>query len=302
MDDADANGHGDHELAPLPAGIALLPRPDLGAPPIDTLAAAICHAEPADAALPCLGLEYRQYETGAGEADLRDLPPAHQRWLPGPAAEAIDALVVELVVGHPLRPDLLQALLRELLVNAVGHRSYAPPYVDRPVLVERFTDQYRVTSPGGLVSRVAAEDGTIRGRWSRNPRLMGYLGRQGYAHQQGRGLALVRAAARDVGCVWSMEARPDVVIARLQIDGALLVRAPDAVRQRFPADGRKARVLDAIRRRRAASVSELEAELDMPNSTLRAAIRALLVEGKITATEAAGRSPNQRYRVASRAS
>ena len=109
--------------------------------------------------------------------------------------------VVNLWVGAALDelPTYLPALagtrigpfLKEAILNAVAHRSYAPAHLHEPVRVQLFTDGIRVVSPGSALARVRVdgERGPVA-TYCRNPRLMSLLAALGLSEGQGRGCVL----------------------------------------------------------------------------------------------------------------
>ncbi|MFZ5479241.1 MAG: hypothetical protein ACOZNI_20925 [Myxococcota bacterium] len=246
----------------------------------------------------CMTVEYAWFDTGAAEAEAHAIAPVHARSLAAPFASAVSAVVSDVLVRHGRAPDLLERVLIELIANGVGHRSYAPPYVERAVVVEEFTDLVRVRSPGLPPRPVLLPDGTIRGRWSRNPRLMAHLGMEGLVHQQGRGLAIAPRLARDAGYEMRVRAGADEVIAELAPVPSRWERAPDRLRQRQPEAVRADRIVDHLSRCSEASVASVATALSMPSSTVRASIRRLVAAGRVEPTCEASRSPLQTYRLA----
>lgn len=243
------------------------------------------------------GIALHLYDTGAAEVDARGIEPVHARLVPPPEVEAVQAVASDVLAVHTRAPDLLERALLEVLVNAVGHRSFAPAFVDEPVRVDVFTDLVRVTSPGAAPRPVRALDGTIVGRWSRNPKWMAELCSAGLGHQQGRGLAMAPRLARDAGYGFAVRSTLDAVVAELRAEPERWDLPRDRVRQRQPDALRAERILDQLTNADTLSVTELAEALQMPASTVRASLRRLVLDGRVEGTCEAARSPLQRYRL-----
>jgi ATP-dependent DNA helicase RecG len=92
---------------------------------------------------------------------------------------------------HAERSDYPLAALRELVLNAVMHRSYEG--TSAPVFVHWFSDRVEIHNPGGLYGQVTAENfGRVADY--RNPVLAEALSVLGYVEKYGSGIARVRAA------------------------------------------------------------------------------------------------------------
>ncbi len=93
----------------------------------------------------------------------------------------------------PLVPD---AVIREALVNAVIHRSYA--ITGASVMLEVFSDRVDITSPGTLPNHMTAEEarsgGAVR---SRNELIATAMVVLGMMERRGRGWLLMRRAMRE---------------------------------------------------------------------------------------------------------
>ncbi|MFZ5477567.1 MAG: winged helix-turn-helix domain-containing protein [Myxococcota bacterium] len=252
---------------------------------------------PVDPVPSCMRIAYAAFDTGAAETAAHAMAPSHARSLPAPFATAASAVVSALLIRHGRAPDLLDRVLTELIANAVGHRSYAPAYVERALVVEDFTDLVRVRRPGAPPRPVVQPDGSLRGRWSRNPRLMARIGEAGLVHQQGRGLAIAPRLARDAGYDMCVRVGADEVIAELVPVPSRWELAPDRLRQRQPEAVRADRIVDHLWSSMEASVADIATSLGMPSSTVRASIRRLVAAGRVEPTCEASRSPLQRYRL-----
>ncbi len=120
----------------------------------------------------------------------------------------------------PLLPD---AVIREVLVNAVIHRNYA--ITGSSVMLEVFSDRVDVTSPGTLPNHVTAEEvrsgGTVR---SRNETMATAMVELGLMERRGRGWLLMRHLMRQFNgtepeIVNSIDGGYVRVTFRLQPDG-----------------------------------------------------------------------------------
>jgi len=84
--------------------------------------------------------------------------------------------------------------IREILVNAVGHRDYGPGALGSQVQVKMFSDGLVVQSPGGLFGPVTEETlGEAGVQASRNAHLMRMLEEIGFAESRGSGIRTVSA-------------------------------------------------------------------------------------------------------------
>lgn len=96
-----------------------------------------------------------------------------------------------------LSEDILEypeLAVREVLVNAVGHRDYGPGALGSQVQVKMFSDGLVVQSPGGLFGPVTEETlGEAVVQASRNVHLMRLLEETGLAESRGSGIRTVSA-------------------------------------------------------------------------------------------------------------
>jgi len=102
-------------------------------------------------------------------------------------------------VFYPMSEDLRDALgstehdalraLRELVVNALTHRSY--DWSNAPVRLTWFSSRIEITSPGGPFGVVTAENFAHRNDY-RNPELAAAMKHLGYVDRFGRGITVVR--------------------------------------------------------------------------------------------------------------
>ncbi|MGH8931077.1 MAG: ATP-binding protein [Egibacteraceae bacterium] len=93
-------------------------------------------------------------------------------------------------------PDYPLAALRELVINAVVHRTYEAS--NAPARILWFEDRVEITSPGGPYGSVTRENFTIRNDY-RNPALAATMKQLGYVNRFGRGIGLVKTELRRNG-------------------------------------------------------------------------------------------------------
>ncbi len=250
-------------------------------------------------------VQEHRHTTGRAEvldgAPVTTSPTSHA----GPARELLSDLAGSLVqVLAPRHADAKQAevLARELLVNALGHRSFEPEFLDRPVKIDIFTDQVRIVSPGGLHPDVQLVKRRLEGRRSRNPTLLSFLTDMGLARQEGTGLVWADDLARELGYTLHHSATESAVVAPLSVDPKRRVRAArmDALRdpkKRLQSDSVDQMVLDSLTTDRYRNAKELMTMLGLPRSTLRKALERLDDRGLIERRHESRRSPHQAYRL-----
>ena len=252
---------------------------------------------------PVLVVEVHDHK--AGLAEVREgvqTPPQVTRHV-APARELISDQAGELALKlAPRAHDRGHAdhLARELVVNALGHRSFAPPHLHRPVRIDVYTDQVHIASPGGLPPSVRERRGLIEGRRSINPTLMGFLVDLGLARQEGTGLPWAASLATDLGFRLHHEAADDQVTAILEVDPTRRVRAsrrddPSERRRRLAPSLVDQRVLDALFTDRPTTSKELVATLGVSAATLRVALERLVNQGLVERQCSSHRSPHQAY-------
>ncbi len=110
---------------------------------------------------------------------LDELLPLHINSRPVP----VTALRERAVADYPLRA------LRELVMNAVMHRSYE---ATGPVRIDWFSDRIEVQNPGGLYGEARPENFPSQTAY-RNPVLAEAMKVLGYVNRFGRGVAVARA-------------------------------------------------------------------------------------------------------------
>jgi ATP-dependent DNA helicase RecG len=269
-----------------------------------TIAGALAVARLEDDSHPYLFIRYRRFDTGMAEVVDGGIRPREDLHATGPLSISIPELAEGLLEHAPVRPHdakLARQLFDELLVNAIGHRSFAPAHRPNPVSIEHYTDCIRISSPGPLCQGVTLNQGILVGRRSRNPNLMALLTRQGLARQANLGQAWVARLAPELGYRAHHEADEDAVVAVLTVDPVMAVRADRRIRKeerrlRLPAGQLERRVMEILADDHARSRKELQQQLDLPLTTISATLRRLAKLGHIEATENNPRSPRQRYR------
>jgi len=310
-----------HELFPVPATSSLFEKLDfpdgtlpLGADPVETgirspsgdltIAGSLAVASLRDRTHPYLLFYYRRFDSGMAEVVDGGIRPVEDLHAPGPLSVSVPELAEGLLEQAPVRPHnaaLARQLFDELLVNAIGHRSFAPAHRSAPVSIDHYTDCILISSPGPLCRDVTLVDGHLVGRRSRNPSLMALLTRQGLAQQANLGHAWIARLAPELGYRVHYEADEHAVVAILTIDPVMAVRADKRIRKeerrlRLPAGQLERRIMETLSDDHARSRKELQLRLDLPLSTINAALRRLVKLGHVETTESQPRSPKQRYR------
>ena len=139
----------------------------------------------------------RRLPGGVEEVDEVGMAPATSLYLNDGVEAALETL------GDLLRPMKVypgDRALREALVNAVSHRSYAPEHLGKPIIVEVHFDGVRISNPGGALARVGMVDSDgPTGAYRRNPRLHHLLKLLGLCEGQGLGVRQLREPDRKSG-------------------------------------------------------------------------------------------------------
>lgn len=186
---------------------------------VPTLAGYLCFATYPQERFPNLCITFVRYPTDhPGEAGLGGERFLDNDKLVGPMATMVaDAL--DVIKRNMRRRDVVrglfreevweypEAVLREALVNAVGHRDYSPLARGTPVQVQMYPSRLVVRNPGGLFGPVTVEDlGRPGVQASRNQFLMNILeelpaGTNGEAlcEHRGSGIAAMLATLRRAG-------------------------------------------------------------------------------------------------------
>ena len=258
---------------------------------------------------PGLGIVHREYDYGGAEVVARDLPPSFEKLVPGGAAQAVDTLSSYLAdqLGETAKQEEGFRLFRELLVNAVGHRSLSFQRfsdLDNAVEVRIHPDQVCIISPGPLPEgkvRLVGGDHVAR-RFSRNPELVRLMAQLGFTRQKGVGLTRARAIAERNGYRLRLVSGRDCFEAHVPFDpqAALAVkgyrRDTPTGRVRMKPVERQERVIDALDNQEM-TTRELAETLGWPPSTVRATIKQMVETKIVRRTNRSPRSPRQSYRV-----
>jgi len=269
-----------------------------------TIAGSLAVASLTDRTRPYLLIRYRRYDSGMAEVIDGDIRPVEDLYASGPLSLCIPELAEGLLEHAPVRPHdaaLARQLFDEVLVNAIGHRSFAPAYRSVPVSVNHYTDCLQISSPGPLCQDVTLRDGSLVGRRSRNPSLMALLTRQGLARQANLGQAWIARLAPELGYRIHYEADVHVVVAVLTVDPDRAIRADKRIRKeerrlRLPAGQIERRIVEILSDDHTRSRKDLQQQLGRPLATVNAALRRLVKLGHVETTESQPRSPKQRYR------
>lgn len=136
-------------------------------------------------------------------------------------ARELDALLEGSLSEKPVRTTALRDTLvwdypkrsvRELLMNAVCHRSYES---NSPVRFHRFADRIEIQNPGGLYGEASPEN-FPRCTDYRNPVLAEALKILGYVNRFGRGVIDAQQALSDNGsAAATFEFQPNFLLARI---------------------------------------------------------------------------------------
>lgn len=100
--------------------------------------------------------------------------------------------------GQPRKEiwEIPETVLKEALVNALGHRNYYEKGAE--IAVEVYTDRIEISNPGGLVSAIPMAQFGKRSH-SRNPLIFGLLARAKLVEKIGSGVPRMRALMREAG-------------------------------------------------------------------------------------------------------
>ena len=254
---------------------------------------------------PKLGIRYVRYEFSAHDVTSRGIPPAVDHIVEASISAAVFEVINDGLRWLPdgVSGDDASVVFRELLVNAVGHRSLVESRLG-PVEVQFFTDQVRIRNTGGLVAgkaRLAGPD-RVSGCASRNPRLMRMLRELSLLTQRGLGLARARDCAARAGCRIELINHADYFEAHIILDPDRVVRA-----QRLDSVATRTRVRMTPRARHELlleamgddewSARELAEALDWALPTVRANLRDMVKRKLVKPVGGKARSPKQRYQV-----
>lgn len=123
--------------------------------------------------------------------------------LPDMATQAAETILSRLerypIIEGMIRrdmPEYPETVIREALVNAIAHRSYA--YGGTAVSVRIFADRIEIRNPGILFGSVTL-DSIEREQSTRNPRIIAALREHGLMEQRGTGVTMMIGEMRQAG-------------------------------------------------------------------------------------------------------
>lgn len=183
-------------------------------------------------------------------------------------------------------PEFDHRAFREALVNAFGHRDYAMLGRVR-VLVD--DEGLTIANPGGFIEGVTLDNLLTVEPHGRNECLMNALKRIGLAEKTGRGIDRIYE-----GSLWYGRPLPDysgstsvsvrVFMARSAPDEAF-IRMLNDERERTgkPLSLRSLLVLDALKRQRRLTITDLSVQLHITDAVARATVEPLVEAGLVEA-------------------
>lgn len=248
-----------------------------------TLAAAFAMARPS--ALAGRGWASVRIESWPCRAAQREDMEPLARVATADAATLVNELVMDIAPTAPVkRGQVAHAVVRQLIVNALVHRSFAGDAADEPIAVECWTDGFEVRNPA------------VHGV-SPNPLLHALLAARGLAAQTGTGLRYVRRSARLVGWRATCATDGDHFVASVHVDLESIDAAEDgASRQRVAGTDAEQLVLVQLQLGRTPKTrTELVQTTGLPPSTVMAVLRRLERDGSVRATQPGRRSRFQAY-------
>ena len=197
-------------------------------------------------------------------------------------------------------PEFDRRAFREALVNAFGHRDYAALGRVR-VLVD--DEGLTIANPGGFVEGVTLENLLTVEPHGRNECLMNALKRVGLAEKTGRGVDRIYEGSLAYG-----RPLPDYSASTASSVSLFVARsAPDEVFMRMlneeqartgkPLSLRSQLVLDALKKQRRLTTSDLASQLHYTDATIRATVESLVEAGLV---EAHGSSTARAYMLSAR--
>lgn len=201
------------------------------------------------------------------------------------------------LIGETFRtelPDYPLVAVREAVVNALMHRDYSPAARGAQVQVSMFVDRLEITNPGGLYGAVTVQTlGSAGMSTSRNQRLSTLLESTTYpqggavAENRGSGIPAITKALSDA-------LMPPPEIRNSTTSFTIVFRRRRIAPQERYATGRD-RVWGLLEQHDSITAAEASRKLDLSRSTVQNALKALIAEGLVEATEPT-KSPKQRYR------
>lgn len=201
------------------------------------------------------------------------------------------------LIGETFRaelPDYPLIAVREAVVNALMHRDYSPAARGAQVRVDMFIDRLEISNPGGLYGAVTIDTlGKAGMSTSRNQRLSTLLEATSFpeggavAENRGTGIAVINRALADA------LVPPPEIRSTASSFTITFHRRRVSLKERY-ATG-KDRVRELFEQHGSITTAEAAKALDLSRTAVQSAIRALMNEGMVQATEPP-RSPRQRYR------
>lgn len=196
-------------------------------------------------------------------------------------------------------PEFDRRAIREALVNAFGHRDYASQGRVR-ILID--DEGLTIANPGGFVEGVTLDNLLTVEPHGRNECLMNALKRIGLAEKTGRGIDRIYEGSLVYG-----RPLPDYTGSTTTNISLFLARsAPDELFMKMLADEqartgktlslRSLLILDALKKQRRLTISDLSQQLHFTDITIRATIEALVESGLV---EARGNSKARTYMLSS---
>ncbi len=217
------------------------------------------------------------------EIDASRIAPVVRTSSADVATHALD-LGVDLGALAPIQRDEVAAqVVQELIVNALVHRSLSDDRLLDPVIVEWFTDGFRVRTP------------STPGSGSINLQLHALVAALGLARQQGHGLRYVGRSARIVGWRTTTAWVGAEHVAEVLVDGDAVDAAQDGqVRHVVALADADLRVLQVISDE-PQPAADLATLTGLPASTTQKVLNRLVSRGLVRMTRPAARSRYQAY-------
>lgn len=182
--------------------------------------------------------------------------------------------------------------IREAIVNAFGHRDYSMLGRVR-VLID--DTGLTISNPGGFIEGISVSNLLTADPHGRNPRLMDALKRIGLAERTGRGIDRIFEGSLMYGrplpdYTASTSNKVSVFISRSEPDEAFVsMVAKENERRAHPLPLQSLLALDALKKRRRATIEELTREVDVSPAQLRQTFETLIEAGLVEATGRDGR-------------